>query len=94
MSKANRPGDDELQPGYDFASMKGGVRGKYVARLKKSANLVQLEPDVAEAFPSRGRGQRGPSGRSEHHASRRREGRAAEQGIAAEGPRQQAKSSA
>lgn len=52
MSKADRPDDDELQPEYDFASMKGGVRGKYVARLKEGTNLVLLEPDVAEAFPS------------------------------------------
>jgi hypothetical protein len=52
MSKANRPNDDELRPEYDFASMKGGVRGKYVARLRKGSNLVLLEPEVADAFPS------------------------------------------
>jgi hypothetical protein len=34
--------------------MKGGVRGKYVARLRKASNLVLLEPDVAAAFPSDG----------------------------------------
>ena len=32
--------------------MKGGVRGKYVARLRKGSNLVLLEPEVAAAFPS------------------------------------------
>ena len=52
MSKANRPEDDDLRPEYDFASMKGGVRGKYVARLRKGSNLVLLEPEVAAAFPS------------------------------------------
>jgi len=52
MSKANRPKDDDLQPEYDFASMKGGVRGKYVARLRKGSNLALLEPEVAAAFPS------------------------------------------
>ena len=52
MSKANHPDDDELLPEYDFASMKDGVRGKYVARLKKGTNLVLLEPEIAEAFPS------------------------------------------
>jgi hypothetical protein len=41
-----------LKPKYDFASMEGGVRGKYVARLRKGSNLVLLEPDVAAAFPS------------------------------------------
>ena len=52
MSKATRPADDDLRPEYDFASMKGGVRGKYVARLRKGSNLVLLEPEVAAAFPS------------------------------------------
>ena len=52
MSKANRPEDDELRPEYDFASMTGGVRGKYVARLRKGSNLVLLEPAIAAAFPS------------------------------------------
>jgi hypothetical protein len=52
MSKANRPEVDDLKPEYDFAAMKGGVRGKYVTRLRKGSNLVLLEPDVAAAFPS------------------------------------------
>lgn len=43
---------DELRSEYDFATMKGGVRGKYAARLKKESNLVMLEPDVAAAFPN------------------------------------------
>jgi hypothetical protein len=51
MSKANRTKDD-LLPEYDFASMKGGVQGKYVARLRKGSNIALLEPDVAAAFPS------------------------------------------
>lgn len=52
MSRVNRPQDDDLRPEYDFAAMKGGVRGKYVARLRKGSNLVLLEPEVAAAFPS------------------------------------------
>ena len=52
MNKANLPEDDDLRPEYDFASMKGGVRGKYAARLRKGSNLVLLEPEVAAAFPS------------------------------------------
>ncbi len=32
--------------------MKGGVRGKYVARLRKGSNIVVLEPEIAAAFPS------------------------------------------
>ena len=52
MSKAHDPDVDDLRPEYDFASMKGGVRGKYVERLRKGSNLVLLEPEVAAAFPS------------------------------------------
>lgn len=52
MSKARQPDDDDLLPEYDFASMEGGVRGKYVTRLRKGSNLVLLEPEVAAAFPS------------------------------------------
>jgi hypothetical protein len=42
----------DLRPEYDFASMKGGVRGKYAARFGAGTNLVLLEPDVARAFPT------------------------------------------
>lgn len=52
MSKAKRHDDDDLRPEYDLASMKGGVRGKYVARPSKGSNLILLEPEVAAAFPS------------------------------------------
>jgi hypothetical protein len=43
---------DELQPEYDFATMNGGVRGKYVERYRAGTNLALLDPDVAEAFPT------------------------------------------
>jgi hypothetical protein len=52
MSKVDRSSDGDLNREYDFPSMRGGVRGKYAARLKKGSNLVLLEPEVAEAFPS------------------------------------------
>ncbi|HYM62019.1 MAG TPA: hypothetical protein VEZ11_14150 [Thermoanaerobaculia bacterium] len=41
-----------MRPEYDFASMKGGVRGKYVRRLRAGSNLVLLEPELANAFPT------------------------------------------
>jgi hypothetical protein len=41
-----------LRREYDFASMSGGVRGKYVARLRAGSNVVLLDDDVAAAFPS------------------------------------------
>ena len=52
MKKGKRARSDELRTEYDFSTMKGGVRGKYAARLKKGSNLVLLEPDVAAAFPT------------------------------------------
>jgi hypothetical protein len=44
--------EDELRPEYDFAQMKGGVRGKYIERYRSGINLVLLDPDVAQAFPN------------------------------------------
>ena len=43
---------DDLRAEYDFASMKGGVRGKYVRRLRKGSNVVLIEPEIAKAFPT------------------------------------------
>ncbi|MFW9263817.1 hypothetical protein [Nostoc sp. CALU 546] len=44
--------EDELRPEYDFSKMPGGVKGKYVERYQAGTNLVLLEPDVAQAFPT------------------------------------------
>jgi hypothetical protein len=52
--------DDDLRPEYDFASMAGRVRGKYVdslsetlrERYRAETNIVLLELDVAAAFPN------------------------------------------
>ena len=41
---------DELRAEYDFASMKGAVRGKYAKRYQENTNLILLSPDVAEVF--------------------------------------------
>src|SRR5436309_1691979 len=51
MKKGTHP-KDEMRPEYDFASMAGGVRGKYVERLRRESNIVVLEPEVAAAFPT------------------------------------------
>lgn len=52
MKKSDRLKDD-LRTEYDFASMRGGVRGKYHHRFREEgANVVLLDPDVAAAFPS------------------------------------------
>ena len=40
---------EEPRAEYDF---KGSVRGKYSARYAGGTNLVLLDPDVAEVFPT------------------------------------------
>ena len=52
MKKTHPKAVDELRPEYDFASLRGGVRGKYVDRVREGTNIVLIEPDVAEAFPT------------------------------------------
>ena len=52
MKKANRKVKDDIRPEYDFALMKGGVRGKYAKRYRSGTNLVLLDPEVARAFPT------------------------------------------
>src|SRR5467141_4790940 len=47
--KRERP--DELRREYDLSKLKGGVRGKYIARYRAETNLVLLSPDVAKHFP-------------------------------------------
>jgi hypothetical protein len=43
---------NDRHPEYDFSSMNEGIRGKYVARYRAGTNLVLLDPEVAEAFPT------------------------------------------
>lgn len=52
MKKEANELEDELRPEYDFSEMAGGVRGKYVERYQAGTNLVLLEPDIAQAFPT------------------------------------------
>ena len=45
--------DDELRPEYDLTKLlKDGERGKYAARYRAGTNLILLDPDVAQAFPT------------------------------------------
>ncbi len=39
----------EMLPDYDLS---GGIRGKYFNKYTSGTNLVKLDADVAEAFPS------------------------------------------
>ena len=52
MKKTNHTFPDDLRPEYDFGSMKGGVRGKYATRAREGTNIVLIEPEVTEAFPT------------------------------------------
>jgi hypothetical protein len=50
--ESNHELDDDLRPEYDFSKMQGGVRGKYVESYRAGTNVVLLDPDVAQAFPT------------------------------------------
>jgi uncharacterized DUF497 family protein len=52
MKKTNQVLVDDMRPEYDFASMKGGVRGKYAGRARDGTNIVLIEQEVADAFPT------------------------------------------
>ncbi len=41
---------DDLEPEYDFRSLRGVVRGKYAARYQERLRVVRLAADVSEAF--------------------------------------------
>ncbi len=52
MKNAKKLATDEVRSEYrrsDFGTL---VRGKYVARLQASSNVVILDPEVAELFPN------------------------------------------
>ena len=52
MKKATDNRNRRMRPEYDFASMKGGIRGKHYEEYKKGTNVVRLKPDIAAAFPT------------------------------------------
>ena len=52
MKKTNPILADDMRAEYDFASMKGGVRAKYVRRAREGTNIVLIEPEVTAAFPT------------------------------------------
>ena len=52
MKKTNPILADDIRAEYDFASMRGGVRGKYAGRARAGTNIVLIEPEVTDAFPT------------------------------------------
>src|SRR6266446_3272195 len=52
MKKAKKVAADDLRSEYKRSDFGALVRGKYFTRLKKSSNVVVLDPEVAELFPN------------------------------------------
>jgi hypothetical protein len=52
MKKATNRKRDELRSEYNLKMLEGGVRGKYYRRYAEGTNLVLLDADLADAFPS------------------------------------------
>ena len=54
MKKKSKAGKtDDLRPEYDLRELlKDGVLGKYADRFREGTNLVLLDWDIAEEFPS------------------------------------------
>ena len=48
MRKRKDSESTEMRAYYDFS---GGVRGKYVGRIRGGGNVVTLDADVAKLFP-------------------------------------------
>jgi hypothetical protein len=41
---------DDVEPEYDFRSLRGVVRGNYAERYRERLRVVRLAPDVSAAF--------------------------------------------
>ena len=52
MKKARDTAADTLRAEYKRSDFGKLMRGKYVSRLKKSSNIVVLDPEVAKLFPT------------------------------------------
>jgi hypothetical protein len=50
--KVPRTNEDELRREYDLSKLGPGVRGKYLERARAGSNLVLIEPELAERFPT------------------------------------------
>jgi hypothetical protein len=51
--KSKEEESDDLRQEYDLGELlKTGVQGKYSGRYREGTNIVLLDRDVAEAFPS------------------------------------------
>jgi len=52
MKKAKSELNDWLRPEYKRSDFSELVRGKYANRIRKSTNVIVLDPQVAKVFPN------------------------------------------
>lgn len=52
MKKSTKGQIDELRPQYASSDFPKLVRGKYAGRLRRSSNLIFLDPELADLFPN------------------------------------------
>jgi len=52
MKKGKKVAADELRREYKRTDFRVLVRGKYIEGLRKSSNVVVLDPEVADLFPN------------------------------------------
>ena len=52
MKKAKGSSNDELRSEYKRSDFGELVRGKYAERLKKSSNIVVVDPELSHLFPN------------------------------------------
>ena len=51
MKKDKDQAESKMRAEYDFASMKGGVRGKYFTQYRAGTHIVIRDPAAAQPFP-------------------------------------------
>lgn len=52
MRKSTKQTINDLRPFYKRSDFPKLVRGKYTDRLKKSSNVVIVDPELADLFPN------------------------------------------
>ncbi len=52
MQKPNDPEDYDLRDEYDLSAMTIVPKGRFAPERRQGKNIVVLDPDVAEAFPT------------------------------------------
>lgn len=50
--KTPKRSSHDLRSEYDLSKLKGGVRGRCLQRVRTSASIVLLDPDLSKVFPT------------------------------------------